>query len=458
MRKLLFLFAMLTLAPTLSWAQCSTSTEFAAQGNGIYPRPSGVNDPANGWVGIDEEATIGVPFSYDFTVQLPTTFVEPFTMITATNDSLIIIPDSTYTTFNGVRTLGLPEGLSMVSSTPDFKFLPNDNNPAGCFAIAGTPSGNLAPGDYFIEYYIKTCLRIPPIFEGCQETFIPNDDITVNIPGVYRLTINEPEGCSVDPATFAFGNGIIPRPSGVNDPAQGWFGINEDATIGEFFDFTFQVNVPSSFQEPFTMLTATNDSVIVIADSIFTTFNGVRTLGLPAGLSFSSSAPDNKFFPNDSEPAGCFQIAGVPDASLTPGNYLIEFKVKTCLKIIPVFDDCQEVFVPTDDITVNLPGVYELTILQSVSTSNLLEQQANIRNLPNPFGDYTQFEFDMETAGNYNLQIFDAMGRIVHHETIRLTSGVNLIDFDAQHLNAGLYYYSLSNELGQISQKMVISK
>lgn len=458
MRKLRLLIFLLALTPAWSYGQCSTSTEFASQGNGIYPRPSGVNDPADGWVGIDEDATIGVPFQYDFTVQLPTSFQEPFTMLTATNDSLIILPDSTYSTFNGVRTLGLPEGLSLESSSANWTYYPDDNNPAGCFAIVGTPSANVIPGDYIIEYKIQTCLKINPIFAGCQETFVPNDDITVNIPGEYRLTILPAASCTIDPAFAAFGNGIIPRPSGVNDPAQGWYGINEDAQIGEFYDYAWQVNVPTSFQEPFTMLTATNDSVFVDPDSIYTTFNGVRTLGLPAGLSFSSSSPNNKYYPVDGAPSGCFQISGTPDASLAPGDYQIEFKVETCLKINPIFAGCQEIFIPNDDLTVNLPGVYELTIDPAVSTTNLLAEQASIRNLPNPFSDFTQFEIQTADAGNYNFQVFDAMGRIIHQETLNLNNGTQLIDFNAQGLNSGVYFYTLSNELGSINQKMVIQK
>src|SRR5690606_26215667 len=66
------------------------------------------------------------------------------------------------------------------------------------------------------------------------------------------------------------------------------------------------------------------------------------------------------------------------------------------------------------------------------------------QNRPNPFANQTTISFALPEDATVRLEISDASGRVL--EVLlqtRLDAGTHQIDWDASHLPAGVYYYSL---------------
>jgi hypothetical protein len=81
------------------------------------------------------------------------------------------------------------------------------------------------------------------------------------------------------------------------------------------------------------------------------------------------------------------------------------------------------------------------------------------QNYPNPFNGQTFIEFDLQTKIKIKIKIFDLLGREI--ETIIngvYDSGVYKIDFNAEKLASGIYFYSLETENDNISKKFVLIK
>jgi len=81
------------------------------------------------------------------------------------------------------------------------------------------------------------------------------------------------------------------------------------------------------------------------------------------------------------------------------------------------------------------------------STAGVIPSGMTLRgNYPNPFNPTTQVVFDLESAADVNFRVFDAAGRVVKESNgIKFAAGNNIsIEFEADGLPSGLYFYSLS--------------
>lgn len=166
---------------------CMPDPQFANLPPSIFPLPSegGNGDAA---VGISEDAFIGQPYFYSFTVSLPEAFTSDIASGSA--DSLIVKPEAFYYLLEGDTFPGLPEGLEYKFSNPGLTYYSAPDGLAGCVTLEGTPSENVVPGDYLLHFVADICVNIG--FPICLEITIPNTDGVVPLPGVYRLTINAP--------------------------------------------------------------------------------------------------------------------------------------------------------------------------------------------------------------------------------------------------------------------------
>ncbi len=81
------------------------------------------------------------------------------------------------------------------------------------------------------------------------------------------------------------------------------------------------------------------------------------------------------------------------------------------------------------------------------------------QNHPNPFGASTTFDFTLPQDGFTKLYISDIMGQIVAVPVQdKLQAGVYSLNFDAQNLAPGIYYYTLDYNDQSITKKMVITR
>jgi hypothetical protein len=94
------------------------------------------------------------------------------------------------------------------------------------------------------------------------------------------------------------------------------------------------------------------------------------------------------------------------------------------------------------------------TTSSGIPESYFLEQ-----NYPNPFNPSTTIRFDVRTAGNVLLKVFDVLGREV--EVIVndfLKSGSYSVQFSGDNLPSGVYYYELRAESYSETKRMLLVK
>lgn len=78
-------------------------------------------------------------------------------------------------------------------------------------------------------------------------------------------------------------------------------------------------------------------------------------------------------------------------------------------------------------------------------------------NFPNPFKDKTTFEFQLKQAAHIILEIRDITGKRFLNQNLGLKhAGRNVIQFENQNLESGIYFYTLKSDNESISGKMIV--
>jgi hypothetical protein len=82
------------------------------------------------------------------------------------------------------------------------------------------------------------------------------------------------------------------------------------------------------------------------------------------------------------------------------------------------------------------------------------------QNYPNPFNPGTKISFSLDHNEKMNLSVYDMKGELISVLADReFSKGRHTVEFNAQDLSSGMYYYSLKNAPGkEISKKMLILK
>lgn len=81
------------------------------------------------------------------------------------------------------------------------------------------------------------------------------------------------------------------------------------------------------------------------------------------------------------------------------------------------------------------------------------------QNYPNPFNPSTKINFQLPKQESVNLRIFDVTGRIVSEPVNEeLQAGNYEINFDADRLSSGIYYYTLTAGSYRETKKMILIK
>ncbi len=254
--------------------------------------------------------------------------------------------------------------------------------------------------------------------------------------------------CTPDPSVSTWG--LHPLPSVGLD---GLAAVPEvPACIGEPYSYTFSLVIPSSFDIP-------GVGSIGVTNAEVTGVNG-----LPSGLSFGDCSPaGNCVIPGGT--TGCFSIIGTPDASNMPGSYEIEITVTVNGTVVVLPQSVDLTFPP--DPTFNLfdfpldPYAIELKSSGECVNSNYnpLESELNVaQNSPNPFSDITRIAVEAKKRGDYVFSVMNTLGEKVTEVNYTLETGENIIEYDGSHLPNGIYMYSLANDSGVITRKMLISK
>lgn len=99
-------------------------------------------------------------------------------------------------------------------------------------------------------------------------------------------------------------------------------------------------------------------------------------------------------------------------------------------------------------------GVWFANGDRAINTTEVIAQR-QLRAFPNPVDDGLTISFNVESAGETYLQVFDLMGRQVRAETFGTTQGENRLECDMTGLPAGTYLLRLSFPEGQAALKVM---
>jgi len=94
-----------------------------------------------------------------------------------------------------------------------------------------------------------------------------------------------------------------------------------------------------------------------------------------------------------------------------------------------------------------------------VEPSGLPSEFKLSQNYPNPFNPTTTIEFDLPTASEVNLEVFNILGqKVAVLIDGRLSAGTHRVTYDASNEPSGVYFYRLSHSKGIETKKMTLLK
>jgi len=103
----------------------------------------------------------------------------------------------------------------------------------------------------------------------------------------------------------------------------------------------------------------------------------------------------------------------------------------------------------------------------SMLYNNTPESYALAQNYPNPFNPTTSIEFTLPEDALATVRVYNMLGQLVATlaDVEEFTSGINWVDFDADALSSGVYFYHVvvqdledGRQLYQRVRKMVLMK
>ncbi|MEM1120175.1 MAG: T9SS type A sorting domain-containing protein [Bacteroidota bacterium] len=268
----------------------------------------------------------------------------------------------------------------------------------------------------------KILLSIAIIFSGLQ--IMAQDDVACVPDSTFADSLQAVFPMPFDPATQMGGIAAFP------------------ACIGEPYELVFSFKLGDSIG-----LNGLN--LDAIRAEIATTG---AVAGMPEGVNYFCNPPDCIF---QDTALGCIVLRGTVTENNTPGVSSLVITANLTLDGLGTFEET----IPGRAIT----GEYNLVVSEAgncstTSTNDLLANNLTLVNTPNPVIDHTLIELSSDISGDFQFQVFDLAGKLMHRRTVNLTNGYNAFDYDASDLGEGMYIYSISNELGAVSKKMIIGK
>lgn len=214
--------------------------------------------------------------------------------------------------------------------------------------------------------------------------------------------------------------------------------IKTPATVGEVMGSPYEIPNPiSEFLNPIDI------SPLSISD-----ISLVDVIGLPIEMMTYLSNSDSTFNGDD---VGCVTLYGTPEQV---GVYDIELYI---------------------DGTVSIPGLGSVTLYEQLEEYEVIDGYRLIvqsdpvsieevdklsfyisQNIPNPFTDFTTIEFYSKISQEYIFRVYNILGETQEYRTLKANRGINKIDFNANFLLSGIYFYSLSNSNGVLTKKMIV--
>ena len=251
---------------------------------------------------------------------------------------------------------------------------------------------------------------------------------------LYGLNLNaQVPTCVRDSSIIASGALLSPAPY---SPSAPYYNLN-DACIDHFYTQSVTVNVPDNFQ-----------SIPVTKVSIATT--GAIS-DMPVGLTYACDPPNCEF---PAKSLGCIVLYGTPtSANAAPDTFDLGITATVYTALGPI-----QLQFPGQVA----PGSHYYLALKTADclagTYDAGNQLSMLANAPNPFTGQTQISAESLVSGDFQFVVYDMLGHRVHTQTLRITVGHNDFTFDAGSLPRGTYYYTLGNNNGVATRRLVIGE
>ena len=149
--------------------------------------------------------------------------------------------------------------------------------------------------------------------------------------------------------------------------------------------------------------------------------------------------------------SGCIEVAGTPT---TAGQYVSNLSTNLNVQIpatIPIIGGTAQ----------DIPGplAYNFEILGPTSVDPAGGKTFSVgNNHPNPGSDFTRISFTTTTQANISLEVHSLTGQRVHTETAEFASGEHNMELDLTQLEAGVYFYTLSNGFEKVTRRLMVAR
>ncbi len=118
--------------------------------------------------------------------------------------------------------------------------------------------------------------------------------------------------------------------------------------------------------------------------------------------------------------------------------------------------DCGAITPVTDYITAGVWNNEMPPCIVGIKTNNSFMNSVSA--YPNPFSNTTNIVVNLSEGKAINVNVFDALGKVVFTKKTNGNVGENTIVFDGTSLTAGVYYYTVTAGYEKVTKKMVIQK
>ena len=78
-------------------------------------------------------------------------------------------------------------------------------------------------------------------------------------------------------------------------------------------------------------------------------------------------------------------------------------------------------------------------------------------NFPNPFVKNTSIQFNSDAAKTVNLSVSNMVGKVVYTSKLQASKGENNVNFTADQLTPGVYFYTISDGKNSVTRRMVVA-